>query len=274
MGTRYGIGAMHPPLLSLLQSCPLSPKISANTNPNSPRRANSATSFPIAVSIPLRPLLQPRCSAGDGEGTEEQQPSRAKDVLSGMVGDRVEELLRREENRALLDGLEEASRRVDRAREALADIERQEAEALRAKEYIRQLESRESEIAESQRDLLEARAMVEEAQHSLSSNIDENNSGDILAEETDKDVERLESLKAASISSVVGMLASLPISLYQATSFPQLLLHLATVFISCALFGVTFRYAVRRDLDNIQLKTGAPAAFGFVKGINLRALPH
>lgn len=64
-----------------------------------------------------------------------------------MVGDRVEELLRREENRALLDGLEEASRRVDRAREALADIERQEAEVLRTKEYIRQLESRESEVS-------------------------------------------------------------------------------------------------------------------------------
>ena len=38
-------------------------------------------------------------------------------------------------------------------------------------------------------------------------------------------------------------------------------------FVSCGLFGVTFRYAVRRDLDNIQLKTGTSAAFGFVKGL-------
>ncbi|XP_008803064.2 uncharacterized protein LOC103716725 [Phoenix dactylifera] len=262
---------MHPPLLSLRQSFPFSPKISASTNPHSRRQPNSTPSFPVAGSIPSPPpllsLRRPRCSAGDGEGREEQQPSRAKDVLSGMVGERVEELLRREENRALLDGLEEASRRVDRARQALADIEKQEAEALRAKEYVRQLESRELEIAESQRDLLEARTMVEEAERSLSSDIDENNSGDVLPEEIDQNVERLESLKAASISSVAGMLAGLPIYLYQATSFSQLLLHLATVFISCALFGVTFRYAIRRDLDNIQLKTGAPAAFGFVRGL-------
>lgn len=62
--------------------------------------------------------------------------------MSGMV----EELLRREENKALLDGLEEASARVERAREALADIERQEADAFRAKEYVRQLQSREAEV--------------------------------------------------------------------------------------------------------------------------------
>lgn len=59
----------------------------------------------------------------------------------------VDELLRREENKALLDGLEEASARVERAREALADIERQAADALRAKEYMRQLQNREAEVS-------------------------------------------------------------------------------------------------------------------------------
>lgn len=59
----------------------------------------------------------------------------------------VEELLQREENKALLDGLEKASARVDRAREALADIKRQEVEALRAKEYVRKLQRREAEVS-------------------------------------------------------------------------------------------------------------------------------
>lgn len=108
--------------------------------------------------------------------------------------------------------------------------------------------------------------MVDEAQRSLSSNMEGMGSQDALDEEIDKDEERLESVKAASISAVIGTLASLPISLYQDSSYTQLALHLAIIFISCALFGVTFRYTVRRDLDNIQLKTGTSAAFGLVKG--------
>lgn len=109
--------------------------------------------------------------------------------------------------------------------------------------------------------------MVDEAQRSLWSNIEDSSSGDVLCEDIDKNRERIESLKAAAISSVVGTLASLPISFYQANSFSQLIVHLSVVFISCALFGVTFRYTIRRDIDNIQLKTGTSAAFGLVKGI-------
>jgi len=121
-------------------------------------------------------------------------------------------------------------------------------------------------IAESQRELLEARTMVDKAQRSLSLNTDENGPEDARGEEINKSEERLESAKAATVSAVVGTLASLPISLYQDTSYAQLSLHLAIIFVSCALFGITFRYTVRRDLDNIQLKTGTSAAFGFVRG--------
>ncbi|PIA34733.1 hypothetical protein AQUCO_03700183v1 [Aquilegia coerulea] len=110
----------------------------------------------------------------------------------------------------------------------------------------------------------EARAMVEEAERSLSLNSYGTGSTD---GEIDKDRERLESVKAASVSAVVGTLAGIPISLSQVTSTEQLLFPLAITFISCALFGVTFRYTVRRDLDNIQLKTGTAAAFSVVKGL-------
>ncbi|PIA34734.1 hypothetical protein AQUCO_03700183v1 [Aquilegia coerulea] len=119
-------------------------------------------------------------------------------------------------------------------------------------------------IAECQREMSEARAMVEEAERSLSLNSYGTGSTD---GEIDKDRERLESVKAASVSAVVGTLAGIPISLSQVTSTEQLLFPLAITFISCALFGVTFRYTVRRDLDNIQLKTGTAAAFSVVKGL-------
>lgn len=109
--------------------------------------------------------------------------------------------------------------------------------------------------------------MVEEAERSLSQS-EEGFYAEKGNEEIDKDEERLESIKAASLSALVGTIAGLPISFTQVSTTSQLILPLAITFASCALFGVTFRYAIRRDLDDVHLKTGACAAFGVVKGIN------
>jgi hypothetical protein len=126
-----------------------------------------------------------------------------------------------------------------------------------------------NKIAESQRELQQAREMINEAQLSLTSSLEDRGFWDTSSgEDIDKDSERLESVKAAAISSIIGVLASLPISSYEVQSLPQLFIRSSVVLISCALFGVTFRYAVRRDLDNIQLKTGAAAAFAVVRGKN------
>lgn len=62
------------------------------------------------------------------------------------MGEQVEELLNREENKVLLDGLVEASERVEKAKRELAEIERQEIEAKLAREYINKLETRASEV--------------------------------------------------------------------------------------------------------------------------------
>uniref|UniRef100_A0A0E0M3P5 Uncharacterized protein n=1 Tax=Oryza punctata TaxID=4537 RepID=A0A0E0M3P5_ORYPU len=230
-----------------------------------------------------------RCATGEGAGGGEVEEKRAAAWLSSAVGEKVDELLQREENRALLEGVEAAERRVELARAALADIERQEAAARLASEEVRRLERRRDElgvsyglfplnnavynaalhnkIAESQRELQQAREMIDEAQRSLSSSLEDQSFGDVPNGDIDEDSERLESVKAAAVSSVVGVLASLPISFYEARDFPQLFVQLSVIFISCALFGVTFRYAIRRDLDNVQLKTGAAAAFAFVRGL-------
>lgn len=210
-----------------------------------------------------------KCNSSDQRETS----GNLKDALTGMVGKQVEELLNRDENRVLLDGLDKASQRVEMAKRELAEIEKQELETKQLRDYINQLESRASEIAEVQREILEAREMVDEAESYLSQNVDGVEDGDALmeqeSEEIDKNEERLESIKAALISALVGTLAGLPISFTQVTvaSSSELILPLAINFVSCALFGVTFRYTIRRDLDDVHLKTGASAAFGCVKGL-------
>ncbi|CAO2819325.1 unnamed protein product [Amaranthus hypochondriacus] len=190
---------------------------------------------------------------GNGNGS-------LKNSLSNIVDKRVEELLGKEENKELLDKLNKASERVEIARQELAEIERQELEAQQMRKYINELEKRASQIAECQDEVLEARAMVEEAERSLSMNMEKR--GEISREE-----ERWESVKAASISALVGTLAAAPIYLSKVTSGSELLLQLGVTFASCALFGVTFRYVVRRDLDDSHLKSGASAAFAVVKGL-------
>lgn len=183
-----------------------------------------------------------------------------KNALSNIVDKRVEELLGKEENRDMLDKLNKASERVQLAKKELVDIQRQEVEAQMMRKYIDELEAKASEIAECQKEVLEARAMVEEAERSLSINMEEK--GEISREE-----ERWESVKAASVAALVGTLAAAPIYLTKVTSSTELLLPLGVTFASCALFGVTFRYAVRRDLDDSHLKSGASAAFAVVKGL-------
>ncbi|CAA7037375.1 unnamed protein product [Microthlaspi erraticum] len=193
-----------------------------------------------------------------------------KNSLSGIVGNQVEDLLSREENRSLLDDLEKASTRVELAKRELAEIERQEIEAKLLQDYVNKLESRASEIAECQQEIVAARSMVEEAERSLSfAETDLANGNSENGYSIDKDKERLESAKAAAVAAAVGTVAEIPFALSQVSSIEQLVLPLGVAFASCALFGVTFRYAVRRDLDDSHLKSGAVAAFGFVKGLGM-----
>jgi hypothetical protein len=77
-------------------------------------------------------------------------------------------------------------------------------------------------IAESQREISEAKAMLEEAERSLLLNAggaeERGAFMGMKSEEVDRDEERLESVKAASISALVGTLSGLPICFTQATN--------------------------------------------------------
>lgn len=89
-------------------------------------------------------LFQAKCSSSNSE--ELDPGTRGMDVFSGLMGERVEELLRREENRNIVQGLDEASRRVEKAREELESVRKQREEAVKAREYVRQLESQQAEV--------------------------------------------------------------------------------------------------------------------------------
>nr|POE86343.1 protein transport protein sec31 like b [Quercus suber] len=58
-------------------------------------------------------------------GQIEGSGGNLKDALAGIVDKQVGELLNREENRVLLDGLDKASQRVEMAKKELAEIEKQ-----------------------------------------------------------------------------------------------------------------------------------------------------
>ncbi len=66
--------------------------------------------------------------------------------------------------------------------------------------------------------------------------------------------EKVESGKAAAIAGVAGGLASLPYILAAGHPPISAALSAAVCLVSCTLFGVTFRYAIRQDLQNLQLK--------------------
>ncbi|XP_031262762.1 uncharacterized protein LOC116120915 isoform X2 [Pistacia vera] len=173
-------------------------------------RASTTTSMTRIVIL--------KCKSSGSEEIETGN-NNLKDALSGLVDQQVEELLKKEENRALLDGLEKASQRVELAKRELAEIEKQELEAKQLRDYVNQLESRAFELAETQREIVEARAIIEEAERSLLLNADGIEDGNALVEKesegVDSGVERLESITAASVSALVGSLAGLPISFTQ-----------------------------------------------------------
>lgn len=116
-------------------------------------------SLPYLQPLPVRTPMTPRRSwrtpgfrrshllLARSVGEAAEPPSTGPDeAVAGLLGERVDELLKREENRPLLERLEEASRRVETARAALAEIEKQEAEAIVSKQLVLQLQNRESEV--------------------------------------------------------------------------------------------------------------------------------
>lgn len=129
----------------------------------------SSKTLPPVVFLPSRTRSQPRLSTPSSKiailsggcspvssnllgvvkcSSEEKASSTAKmkDLLAELVDERVGELLSREEDRGLFDGLEKATQRVEIAKKELLQIEKQEEEAKGMQEYIQKLANREAEV--------------------------------------------------------------------------------------------------------------------------------
>lgn len=212
-----------------------------------------------------------------GLADEENSPlSRLTDEenspLSRLADEEVDKLLKSEENQALLKDLGSAMQRVDSARQDLDEIDKREKGAAELRAYIQRLEGADSAIAESLREVSEAEARVRKAELALVTARAGGSIRDLSSKweeaDIDENAERIESIKASFVSAFIGTLASIPIALFQANSIEGLLIKEGIIFISCALFGVTYRYTVRQNLDNIKLKSGVVAAFGLVRGLS------
>lgn len=62
-------------------------------------------------------------------------------------------------------------------------------------------------------------------------------------------------------------MGALPFLLSASSPGLQGVLSLGASAAACLLFGVTYRYAVRQDATNVQLRGGVVAAFGLVKAL-------
>ena len=92
--------------------------------------------------------------------------------------------------------------------------------------------------------------------------------GSTVPDDVDEDAERLQSAKAALVSAVAGTLLTAPLFLSQSGASSLVALEsVGGVFVSCLVFGVTYRYALRDDLGNRQLKGGVVGAFGLARGL-------
>ena len=67
------------------------------------------------------------------------------------------------------------------------------------------------------------------------------------------------------MAAVGGLLGSLPYLATAGHGVGSAAVSAAQILASCLLFGVTFRYVLAADKGNIQLKSGAVAAFGMVR---------
>lgn len=82
-----------------------------------------------------------------------------------------------------------------------------------------------------------------------------------------QDSDRTESGKAAAVAAAGGVAGALPFLLSASAPGLHGLLSLGATAAACLLFGVTYRYAVRQDATNMQLRGGVVAAFGLVKAV-------
>ena len=198
-----------------------------------------------------------RAAVNDDPEVRAQEQKIAKEARN-MASIQVDADMAQEEAKIALEigaTAKDASSKMEQAQEAaLADLEASAAAVLAA-------ETKMATIARERQELMA------EADAEGGAPASKRKWGSTVADDVDEDAERIESAKAATAAAVSGALLSLPLTVSQSPGGIVTLESVAGIFLSCAVFGVTYRYAVRDDLGNDQLKGGVVGAFGLARGL-------
>ena len=243
------------------------------------RRRDSPIERQVSAYRAMRALAAPT-SARSPVLTAARRPARCRAAVPSSSGHELASLAADEaaaslsiEANADLVALAAAEARFALAQQAVAEFNAETSvpvstAALDAAEAA--VEAARAEYALVERQFAEARAAKEAAERQAGplSFLSSRPEGGKWTEDVDEDAERVESGKAAAIAGVAATLAAGPLTLSTATALgtPEALLSAAAVFASGALFGIVFRYALRRDVNNPHLRGGVVAAFGLVRG--------
>jgi hypothetical protein len=172
--------------------------------------------------------------------------------------------------------------RVTDAAERVADLQEQQRALAReqaaleaeANDKMRAILQEGEELEQSARDKLaavtleraELRVRIAEMEVEAAAAL-----GSSVRDEASRDAEKLESVKTAGLGGLSGAVASLPLLLATTDGGAETVAGVLAAGASGVLFGVVWRYAVRTDLSNVQLKSGVVAAFALVRALGLTA---
>ncbi|KAI8477243.1 MAG: hypothetical protein J3K34DRAFT_107391 [Monoraphidium minutum] len=197
-------------------------------------------------------------------GSNGQDLDQAKAFEEGLAALAKQALQNDPEAAAQLRRYEEAVVRLEKAKAAEKELEKIMAEAAKAA-VAEDAAAAEASRARASQLLADAEVAAAEKllkaaeiEYDLAATEEARLSGAAFS-----DADRAESGKAAAAAVAGGLAATLPLAL--ASGGAAELLSLADTVACCALFGVTYRYAVREDATNTQLRGGAVAAFALVR---------
>ncbi|KAG2437191.1 hypothetical protein HXX76_005855 [Chlamydomonas incerta] len=210
-----------------------------------------------------------RCTVRVRVSEKEAEEAASDSVESGLAAIAKQILQTDPEARESLRRYEEAVVRLEKAKAASEELDRMFAEAQKGavitdeqQEQAQRQRANEvmadAEVAAAERLLAAAELEFAAAQAQQQEWAAAANDGP----------ERIESVKAATVAATAGLLAELPLTMLTAGGDTPALssaLTLLSAVAACFLFGVTYRYAVRSDSSNRQLRLGVVAAFGLVR---------
>ncbi|GAQ82004.1 hypothetical protein KFL_000970300 [Klebsormidium nitens] len=200
----------------------------------------------------------------DGMGANAEFQVELERVMQEGDAPRLMEKLQTAEDRVLRA---EAARKL--LEEKLTEVANMKAELARASEEA-ELEEADEGVTAAARLVAEAEAEVALRREEVLQARAKQGANKWSTPGVDEDKERIESGKAAAIAVATGLAASLPVVLAgrgPESSLVSLVVSEGAILATCALFGVCYRYMIRRDTQNTHLKGGVVAAFGLTRGL-------